>query len=190
MSDDEVRLVWHACEAIGYPFGECDQLLLLTGQRLREVAGIQWDELNSDLTEWEIPGSRTKNGKPHLLPLSDLATGILKGILEADLDRRLVFTTNGKSAISGFSKSKARLDSEIATGNAGVRLPAWVRHDVRRTVATGCQSLGIPIDHTEAMLNHSGGRASLVSVYQRYKYHAEKLTAMQRWADKVKTIVA
>ncbi len=185
LNDQETLLVWNASEALGYPFGPLVQLLLLTGQRLREVAGMQWTELNEAATEWLIPGQRTKNGNTHLLPLSAATTAVIQGLSARKVSDSYVFTTTGRSAVSGFSKAKSRLDAIIAKQNDDRSLPGWTFHDLRRTVATGCQKLGIPIDHTEALLNHTGRRKGLVSVYQVYDYRDEKAKAIERWGDKL-----
>jgi integrase len=46
LSDDEIRLFWEACEAIGWPFGPLAQMLLLTGQRRDEVGAMTWGEVD------------------------------------------------------------------------------------------------------------------------------------------------
>ena len=58
------------------------KLCLLTAQRVGEVAGIVASELDLDAREWRLPGSRTKNGHPHVVPLSDLAIEIIKEAIE------------------------------------------------------------------------------------------------------------
>jgi integrase len=45
-------------------------VLLLTGQRREEVAGMAWGELDRKAALWTIPASRAKNGKAHLVPLA------------------------------------------------------------------------------------------------------------------------
>ncbi len=83
--------------------------------------------------------------------------------------RGLVFTTTGKTVVSGHSRGKARLDREVAeilTGRAAADkeevqpMPAWRGHDLRRTVATGLQRLGVRFEVTEAVLNHVSGARS------------------------------
>jgi len=189
LDEREVQLVWRAAERIGYPFGPLVQLLILTGQRLREVAGTRWDEMDSQGSEWLIPGTRTKNGNAHLLPLCEPARSILLDIKARGIDGNLVFTTNGISPVSGFSKAKKRIDAVIAEYLKPGGIAPWTFHDLRRTLATGCQRLGIPIDHTEALINHTGRRRGIVAVYQLYDYRDEKAVAAQRWGEKVKDIV-
>ena len=64
----------------------------------------------------------------------------------------------------------------------GSAMTDWVVHDLRRSLATGCQALGIPLEVTEAVLNHiSGSRGGIRRVYQLYDYYEEKAEALARW---------
>jgi hypothetical protein len=108
-----------------------------------------------------------------------------------------VFTTTGKTPVSGFSKAKRTLDEHmlrIMTARLGhfsaepspIVIPEWRFHDIRRTGATNLQALGIPIEVTEAVLNHiSGTRAGIAGIYNRYKYGAEKERALLVWDQKL-----
>ena len=92
-------------------FAPLFQLLLLTGQRREEVAGMRWDEVDLRKAVWTIPRERCKNGKPHHLDLSQQALGILRSLHEELFaDHDLVFTTTGVTSVSGLSKIKRRLD--------------------------------------------------------------------------------
>lgn len=65
-------------------------------------------------------------------------------------------------------------------------LVAWNVHDLRRTVATGLQSLGVRLEVTEAVLNHiSGSRGGIAGVYQRHDWASEKRAALDAWAAHV-----
>jgi integrase len=194
---DELRAVWLASDAMGEPIGSFVKMLLLTGQRLREVAGASWSEINLDTAEWVIPAERAKNNRDHLCPLSPQVIDLLKARFPSKADRKgLLFTTTGKTPISGFSKSKARLDSEVGKAltkisNADLQsLQPWVYHDLRRSFSTGCQALGFPIEHTEACLNHvSGKRGGLAAIYQLHEYKLEKTAVMATWGRHVDGLV-
>jgi integrase len=105
LSDDEIRLFWQACEAVGYPFGPLGQLLLLTGQRRGEVAQMTERELSGDT--WHLDASRTKNKRPHDVPLSRAARAILAGIERIKGRHGYIFTTTGETPVSGFSRATA-----------------------------------------------------------------------------------
>src|SRR4030095_7632446 len=102
----------------------------------------------------------------------------------------LVFTTTGKTPVSGFSRAKRRLDwqmIEIATKEKEEReLRPWRYHDLRRTLATGMQRLGVRFEVTEAVLNHVGSaRSGVAGVYQRHDWKEEERGALHAWADLV-----
>ena len=80
LTDAEILSFWQACGELGYPFGDMAKLLLLTGQRRNEVAQMTWGELNVEKALWSIPGERTKNGKPHGVPLSGAAIEIINSL--------------------------------------------------------------------------------------------------------------
>jgi integrase len=190
LSDNEVRWLWRAAESLGYPFGPALRLLLLTGQRRGEVGGIRWDELSEDGSTWTLPASRAKNGMAHVVPLSPQAQELIASVHV--IANTFIFTTDGRTHTSGWSKVKKRVDARMAelarAENAAI--PDWVIHDIRRTVATGLQKLGVRLEVTEACLNHqSGSRAGIISVYQKYQYGDEKRAALEQWAAHVEKIV-
>jgi hypothetical protein len=97
----------------------------------------------------------------------------------------LMFSTNGKTPPSGFSKAKKRLDDYMRNvGSDGHDAEHWRVHDIRRTVATGLQRLGVRFEVTEAILNHvSGARAGIAGVYQRHDWASEKRSSLELWAN-------
>jgi integrase len=186
LSDAELSSLWRGIETLQEPFNAFYKLLILTGQRREEVAGMQWAELNWPDRIWTLPGTRTKNGKPQLVPLSDSAVEILDRVAAANHrpSSGLVFSTTGKTPVSGFAKPKRRLDEFMA--REMVNIAPWRVHDIRRTVATGLQRLGVRFEVTEAVLNHvSGARGGIAGVYQRYDWAAEKRSALESWAQHV-----
>jgi len=190
----EVLIVWNAAAELPPAFRDFYRMLLLVGQRLREVSNLPRSELDLPMAEWLIPPERTKNARPHLIPLSDQACVILLARnAKSPKSQKLVFTTDGEVAISGFSKMKEELDAAISQilethpevdQLLGGSFAEWVVHDLRRSLATGCQGLGIPIPVTEAVLNHvSGQRGGIRGVYQLYDYFDEKAEALARWGE-------
>jgi integrase len=205
LNDNELARVWAAAEAVGWPFGEIVRLLLLTGARRSEIGRLEWGEVDLDWEVIHIDGTRTKNGEPHDIPLSQAAVDIvtaLPHIADADgNDVPHVFTTTGDAPVSGWSRAKLMLhkkdlklrrDAADAAGDdpdAVEPLAEWRLHDLRRTVATGMQRLGVRIEVTEAVLGHvSGSRRGIVGVYQRHDYAEEKRAALIAWADHVAKI--
>ena len=149
LSDAEIVTFWHACDRLGPPFGALFKVLLLTGARLREVADMTRGEIGADGV-WTIPGSRTKNHRPLSLPLPPLPRQIIDGVPAIAGDAGFVFTTNGKTPVSGFSKTKRKLDAAMAE-IAGHAVPEFRLHDLRRTFATGMAELGVALPVIEKL---------------------------------------
>lgn len=194
LSDGELLLVWKASGEMGYPFGPLVRLLILTGARRDEVSGMSWDELRQGDSLWSLPAVRAKNGNAAEIPLSSLATAAiteLAGKVEKWPRRGLLFSTTGKTAVSGYSRAKKRLDTAIEKLNDGEALDHWTFHDLRRTFATGMQRLGVRFEVTEAILNHvSGSRSGVAGIYQRHDWKPEKKAALQAWSDHVERLLS
>ncbi|RIV75603.1 tyrosine-type recombinase/integrase [Pelagerythrobacter aerophilus] len=204
LSPDEIIAAWRASFEVGEPWGPFIRLLFATLQRRNEVAGLPWKELDQNRRLWHIHGERAKNGEDHLVPLNELA---LRELSERGWKRRgLVLTTTGKTPVSGFSRMKRRLDKlmlaklqELADSRAealgeeaqSVQLEPWRLHDIRRTGTTAMQSLGIPVEHSDACLNHKSGEAGTgaAKVYHLWKYEPEKRTAFEKWGAHLEQLV-
>ncbi len=186
LSDQELRIIWNALEDDHY--GAIVKLLMLTGQRANEIAGLRYPEINFDKNVISLPGERTKNGRPHDVPMSGTVHAILEA--QAKTDGRACVFGYGDGPFSGWSKSKERLETRIADAN-GEPLPHWVPHDLRRTVATRMADLGVQPHVIEAVLNHvSGHKGGIAGIYNRAVYAAEKAQALTLWADHVSALVA
>jgi integrase len=191
---DELRWFWTACDAVGEPFGVVLRLLLLTGCRLNEIARMGPDELSDDQSMLRLPPERTKNSLEHHVPLPPLAQAILTGVKRVE-GCKYVFSTNGKTPVSGWSKIKRRLDAAMLAearkerGEAAAIAP-WRLHDLRRTAATGMHGIGIEPHIVEAVLNHiSGAKAGVAGTYNVEQYAAEKKAALERWAAHIEGLV-
>lgn len=185
LTDTEVEIIWTASEALRKPWGHFYRLLFLTGQRKSEVAGLRWEELDCNEGIWTIPANRAKNDKAHIVPLSPPVIAELNELAAGTNwpPYGYVLTTNHRTSISGFSKAKRILDQLIAQSQNGEALSHWRVHDIRRTVATGLQRLGVRFEVTEAILNHvSGAKGGVAGVYQRHDWKDEKRSALDAWA--------
>jgi integrase len=196
LDDYEVKAFWQAAREAAWPFCSIYRLLLLTGARREEVAGMKWSELDLDAGVWMLPGVRTKNGRDHRVPLSPEAIAILDRLgiatIKAGLgykDGDLVFSTTGHSLPSGFSGAKAALDTRMKA-ILGARFKDWRIHDLRRTCATGMENLGIDTRVVEAALNHvSGTKAGIVGIYQRADHRDAVKAAFEAWGARVADLV-
>lgn len=184
LSNDELRALWAACDADGYPFGDCMKLLILSGQRRTEVAEMKWSELDLDKRLWTLPSARAKNGKQHTVPITDAMLTVLRRVPRY-LSSDFVFTTTGKTPISGFGRVKDRMDKSLPKGTA-----PWTIHDLRRTMSTNLAMLGVPQPVTEALLNHRSGVVSgVAAIYNVYSYADEKRDALARWGRTITALV-
>lgn len=181
LQDDEIRAIWRAAATLGYPFGALAQLLLLTGQRLREVAEMRWDEVNSDKALWIIPATRMKGGVTHVVPLSEPALALLMALPR--WNGPYVFsTTGGERPVSGFSKAKAKLDRVL-----GLDFAPWRFHDLRRTMRTGLSAL--PVSHLVAEIIIAHQQPGLHRTYDLHRYDDEKRRALTLWSERLTAIL-
>ena len=182
LSDQELEKILREADQEGFPFGPVISLLVLTGQRKSEVAGMRWSEIDVKEKMWSLPKERCKNGHAHRVPLSPQVIEILQN-LPRFLHSDFVFTTTGTSAISGFGKIKGRIDDR--SGVTG-----WTYHDLRRTAASGMARLEVPPHVIEKVLNHvSGSFSGVAGVYNRYGYEREKRAALELWASYIEGIL-
>jgi integrase len=180
LADDELVVVWNAAEKLSWPHGTAIQLLLLTGARREEIGQLRWSEIEGDTIRLE--GNRTKTGVPHNIPLSAPAVTLLERAPRVG-GSDYVFTTTGRTSLGGWSAAKRKLDTTV-------QIAPWRVHDLRRTVATGMQKLGVVLQVVEAALGHTAGsRGGIVGIYQRYDYDSEKKQALAAWGGHVMALI-
>lgn len=180
LGDDELARVLLAARRIGYPYGSMVELLALTGQRREEVAQLTWDEVDIAHCTWELPASRTKNGKAHIVHLSKVATAVLMRVPKLG---KFVFSLSGTKPFRSFSAAKRELDklSEVK---------GWRLHDLRRTCVSGMARLGVPPHVADKVLNHQAGTISgVAAVYQRHEFLVERKDALERWSAHVANLL-
>jgi len=177
LSAEEIKIVWGVFDGLGYPWGPLYKMLLVTGQRRGEVAGLRWSEINGE--GWKLPGERAKKGKGHLVPLSSLAREILDGLPQIG---ELVFRANTDAPLQGWSRTATRLEKLTSP------VEDWHIHDLRRTFATHLRSLGVDRLVVSKLLNHA--EAGVTKIYDRYAADPEKTAAMERWANRLREIIS
>jgi integrase len=176
LNDDELRRLWRAGEAVGGNVSAYVKLLILTGQRRSEIAGLRWKEVSDGVLAF--PSERMKGRQAHVLPLSTQAAAIIDAMPKVD-----DFVLGGTLRWH-FHHVKRALDAHMGD------VPKWVTHDVRRSVASSMARIGVPLPVIEKILAHrSGSFRGIVGTYQRHSFLPEMAAAMQRWADHVERLV-
>lgn len=176
--EDEIHSLWAAFDELG-TVGQIYKLMMVTGQRLNEVAGMSWPELDGAGEIWTLPGARTKNKRVHVVPLSNFAREIL------DHQR-------GKNEKWVFPSSRADqpitiTDKMAKSVKKGSGVTDFKSHDLRRTMATGCTRLGITRFIVDRLLNHV--EPGVGRVYDRHDYLEEKTKTADAWARRLKNIL-
>lgn len=168
LKEDELRKVWGAALEQGYPHGTIVQLLILTGQRRGEIAGLHRSWIEAKERTITLPASITKNGNEHTFPYGDMAAAILDGL---SIAQGLLFPSRWSPhrPLSGFSKFK----QEMTDGVDG-----WTLHDLRRTYRTIHARIGTAPHIAERLINHVAAVASNIEqTYDVYTYLPEMRAA-------------
>lgn len=179
LSVDELKAVLLALDAhLDNPYLAAMRFILLTLLRVNEVSGLRWKDVDLEAKTITIP--ETKNGEPHIVPLSRQAMQIIA-------DRKVDGVRTNGLVFAGIMSNwnPAQLLINRLSGTEG-----WHRHDLRRTGATLLGEMGVMPDIVEAALNHVSIHSQLASVYNRSRYRPQVAEALQRLADKLDGLVA
>jgi len=185
-TNDEIKALWEAADTLGGPPGGLMKMLILTGQRLNEVAGLRWSELDLEAGTWTLPAERSKNKREHTFPLSGLAKRVIQAQPEMD-GSDLVFPGRlVTKPMSGWSKLKQKIQKES-------KVQDFTYHDARHTLATRLSGLKVDGRHIApphiktACLNHTP--QGVTEGYSHYDYLDEQREAFEAWAQAVTDIV-
>ena len=183
LADNEIKAVWNAAEAFGFPFGTIIQLCILTGQRRSEIARLRRDYLDLNAKIVTLPPEETKNSRQHAFPLGAMAAAIIEKLDHSSphlFPARREFRSGTPAFVyNAWSKDKRNFDLTCA-------IPHWTLHDLRRTFSTNLAALNTPPHVLERLLNHSAGTISGVSaIYNRFRYIDEMRAAMELWEAKL-----
>ncbi|PPD24997.1 MAG: hypothetical protein CTY30_00830 [Methylocystis sp.] len=193
MSDAEIRAFWRACDKLGGPFAQCFKFLLATAARRTEAGALRWEELDLEARLWTLPRARSKASQVHTVPLNAIAIDIIKARPKIG---PFVFTSAGDHPLSGWSKSKRRLDLIVADemrtiaaerGDEAAAIPQWGLHDLRRTAATNMSKLGVDRLTVSKVLGHAEG--GVTKIYDRHSFDKEKRRALDMWGQRLQSII-
>jgi integrase len=189
LTREELARLLPALRSSDRPFAAAMHFMLLTMTRRAETALARWRDVSlTDLT-WII--QETKNGEPHMVPLSRQAVKLLRSRLPVGDDGvpmnpapdALIFATRtGAQLLNWDRETKAIQETSNTTD--------WTRHDLRRTGATMLGDMGEMPDIIEAALNHVAIHSVLAATYNRSRYRPQVAMALQRLADALDGIEA
>ncbi|WP_106726308.1 tyrosine-type recombinase/integrase [Pseudaminobacter soli (ex Li et al. 2025)] len=203
LADEELLAFWNACAqpddiddlTLSKLMGTALRMAAVTLQRGGEVVGMRWEEIDRAAKTWLIPAERMKGKRAHLVPLSDLALGLLDEAAEI---------TKGNGSEFVFASPRSEEDAHIdrrAFSRAMNRLvgvieiPDATPHDLRRTGATNLTSerIGFSRFIVSQILAHAadtGGAAAVTGQhYDLNDYLAEKRRALSAWAELLTSII-
>jgi integrase len=191
--DRSVQISWHMCQVL--------KLCLLTCQRAGEVSAIHAREIDWKARTWTIPADRVKNGRTHVVPLSEAAMAVLDACFAVNTARANLFRTTETPDPDGYAFPSPRDPEKPITRlslSLGMqRLREWAGlddvspHDLRRTGATymASERCRVLTEVIARVLNHSFEGPKVTAIYNRYDYVAEKRAALDAWAKALAEIV-
>ncbi|MEY8238836.1 MAG: tyrosine-type recombinase/integrase [Cycloclasticus sp.] len=190
LSQDEIRQLWMTFNP-KEPYSLVEQIfrLILTtgGQRVSEVSQAKWAEFNTSQCLWEIPASRTKNGKAHLIPLNEITMNVLDEIQAHKDSSPYLFPhrldSNKPIPLATISRAANRF-----TSNKANNFEPFTPRDLRRTCKTRMGELGLSKEIRDRINNHALNDVSSRH-YDRYDYLKEKQNALDAWGKRLEQIV-
>lgn len=206
LNETEINLFWSniVMPPVSRRVGLALRLVLLTGTRPGEVATIEKKELEfldqTKKARWQIPADKSKNGRPHVVPLSALAVRTIKSALElSPKDHLYVFPSPAISeapiTAHALAVAMARFAKYVEEKKLGKKVGlSWIEdapepHDLRRTLATQLAQMGVPKEDRDAILNHTP-RDVGKKHYDKYERENEKRVALTQWAAKLERVIS
>jgi integrase len=181
LTDAELRAIWQGADALGYPHGAIVKMLVLTGQRLNEIASLQWSEIDLAQKVITISADRMKGGIAHEVPLAPMAYAMLSDPSFPRWKRGpFVFSATGERPVQGFSKLKAKIDQASGVSD-------WVLHDIRRSARKRWSALPVEDRVRELAMAHQ--QPGLHKVYDLHRYRAEKESLFRQWETMLTGII-
>jgi integrase len=187
LSDEEVVAFWNATANISAPFRDVLRLVLLTGQRPGEVAGIRAEEVDLGRQLWALPPERVKNKRRHTVPLVGEALAIVSRLGEGARTGALITTPRGHTPTNqDTAKAFERMRKD------GLFVSRATPHDLRRTAATLMGRLDIDQMTIARVLNHASTTKATVtgSTYDRHTYEPQMRRALEALDAEVARIVS
>lgn len=201
LTDAEVRAFWVGLDRapIGTPMQILLRLILLTGQRRTEVAGMHRDELDLEAALWTLPGNRivkgklahgrTKNGREHVVPLSGSAITLIREAIALAGDSEFVFPSPRDQARAGHIHGEAVSKAMRRLRGTVLEADDITAHDLRRTLRTFLGEHDVPDEVADRVLNHTRPGVGNQH-YNHARMQPQVRNALELWATHVERLVA
>jgi|SRR5579862_8305294 len=188
LSYGEIWKLWQGLDTSSIPadFKLAPKILLVTGQRRGELMFAEWSEIDIPRKVWLIPAKRSKNGRPHTVPLSSLAVDLFVQLRECSTGKRYLFPSPTLKKPERPCDSRV-LNKVLARVTSKIDLTGCSPHALRHTFSTLMSELGVPLHVIEKILNHSLG--GMLAVYNHHDFLPERKVALQAWADRLVTLM-
>jgi integrase len=187
LTADEIRTVWAFLDQQVLLPAHADvlRLQLLIGARCGEIAGLSVDEIDQSSWIWTLPAARSKNNKPRMTPV----VGLARKILAARMPRGgAVFISQAGSVLTS-----ALVSSTLRNHRSKIPIPHFGTHDLRRTVASGMDDLGVSEETTAAVLGHESSASRQTRTTRRHYIHTDRIkrkrAAVLAWNDQMRSIL-
>ena len=169
LTEREIRMLWRADS----DHQSLLRFLLLTGQRIGEAQVMLWDDLRDG--KWHIPATVSKNARPHWVPITREIEALLEKLPRK---RRKVFENLSATATQAWLRRWC--DREKIS-------PRFTPHDLRRTLVTGMNDLGVEPYIVEKLVNHT--MTGVMATYNHAEYESERIASANAWSQHVLKIV-
>ncbi len=147
------------------------------GQRPYELAASRWANIDWQTKTLTITAEVSKNGHPHLIPLTDSALRVLREQQAATVNSPFIFAHATKQ---NAPMPMASLSQAVDRYRKRTEMLHFIPRDFRRTCKTLMGELGIAKDLRDRLQNHALNDVSSKH-YDRYEYLPEKRRALELW---------
>jgi integrase len=190
LSPKEIRIFWHNLPK-AIPLKAVQRILkleLVTGQRVGEICGMTRDELDLDRRNtWTIPAARSKNKHAHEIPLTPLATELIRAALADAGDSKFIFP----DPKTGVAYTSTAITTRVSGAYRDIGIDHFSSHDLRRTCADSMAELGVLDGIVGRVLNHRSIFKATVTQkhYITRSYEREMRAALELWESRLRAII-
>lgn len=163
------------------PYTRAVRLLMLTGQRVEEIARLHVDQF--DVQEKILDWSTTKNGRSHAIPLPEIAFNLLRSIIPNKYGWFFPSATDSSKPVSAGT-----LYSFLWRQRERGVVPLVTNRDLRRTWKTLAGKAGVTKEIRDRLQNHALQDVSSKN-YDRWTYMPEKRAGMKLWNDFIEATI-